>query len=216
MTRKQRLAALFRDFKAIRAEHPRMGAKDAFRIASHRRKKRPFDVTKDSHYNPHAQWTAGKFRFVASAESDDDGWSLCDYLGQFSKDPGVDAISHRRRHGHSNELEWFNPANTMRAHYPDLRHDGMSKHEAWATARSYLLRDYERAASYGRDWSMLTLTVEVFLKDDEDDTALGSASCSGIESDSDDYFAEVFEYLAADALDEAKKRLGRICELAAA
>lgn len=110
------------------------------------------------------------------------------WLGEFSNDPGPNAIDH---HATGRWLSrsfqgprWFNPPND-----------------------EYGQQDYERLRDYHIGyWSMVGVVVTASFEGIE----LGSASLWGIESDSEDYLNEVAKELTEDAITVAKSRAEKI------
>ncbi len=89
------------------------------------------------------------------------------------------------------------------------RHYDGSRDRAYRQIMLERMEDYRRVVAYERgDWHMVAVVVEARRKGVE----LGSASCGGIESDSDEaYFDEVAGDLADGAISVASKRLAALC-----
>lgn len=117
-----------------------------------------------------------------------DRWEPC-AINHFAKQYGYDGQDW-------NTHKWFIPAQT----YADVRRDligmNMGKTQADQLARQYVEQDYKRAATYGDHWNMMIMTVTAYVGN----TEIGSASLSGIESDSDGYLSEVEQELKAEIM----------------
>lgn len=130
----------------------------------------------------------------------DSGYAL-EWLGKYSNDwqPGaVDLYQGQYENSYRHDTyHYFIPETNVAETRAYMTKSGYSKHEAYTTAESYRLRDYERARQLENNhWCPVGLRVEVW----HGDLQLGENSLYGLESDGEEiYFAEI----AADCLSEA-------------
>lgn len=120
------------------------------------------------------------FEFRASMK--DDECADLSHLGEFSNSP-ADKFSIKHDGGRGT-FEYFNAEN--------VSDDNEAK------------QNYDRARTYNETWVMYGLVVNVYKKD----VKLAGASLWGIESDSgEEYFLQVFNDLADEALTQAQEKL---------
>lgn len=87
------------------------------------------------------------------------------------------------------------------------KHQGMSKADAHRAALADIAADIERLKGYALDkWHMLGISVTASINGAD----IGESSLWGIESDNPEYFAEVAQDMAAEALREADDHAGEL------
>jgi hypothetical protein len=80
--------------------------------------------------------------------------SAASWLGTFSKKHRPGAVAHGDG--------WFHPAITAKEHFSELVEVGTPEDVAAEKAEQYVLSDYQRAVSFGRDWVVYRVSVDAY------------------------------------------------------
>jgi hypothetical protein len=161
-----------------------------------------------------ATCTVDGYDLIATIEHDtdrtpweDDGHGIVSEWTRRDKKPGewvlIEERGARRHYDTQGTLRI-----TKRDGWSAAPHDQGTRAERAARA---VREDYERLRAWCRDeWCYVGVCVEV-QKDGVTLTDRYASALWGIESDADDYLRDVANDLIADAIDQARKTLARIC-----
>ncbi len=135
------------------------------------------------------------------------------HLGEFTNKYQDGAIDHHKELGYTDHrtYRYFVPGITESDHYKGLRGMGYTHLGALRMARKYVKQDYKRARTYGDQWSMTAVLVDLMV----DGVEVSRSSLWGIESDSGaDYYDRVIADCIADCLADAKLESDKFASIA--
>lgn len=149
-------------------------------------------------------------KVVVSHEFDDSYDSS--WLGEISahysptalKRPVTDLPYDMMRDYRHNEFIYFEPQVSIQEERDYYTKHGYSKHDAYTSALSHALHDYNRLLGlFGGNWSFIGVVVKVFVNGIE----LGQDSLWGIESDDKEGIKEIEQQCIVEALKDAQNNL---------
>lgn len=105
---------------------------------------------------------------------------------------------------------YFLPSNDARSHAETLIDMGYSKGVAWELAQSYVVRDFERAEQFGKDWVYCYASLTASY----DDVKLARESIAGIESDCEEgYIKEAVQELYSEIQPNIEETIEKVRKL---